>query len=55
MGTLNDFVFSASVFLDAGDSVLESNLKLAGMPSKVIGFNLPSEAAQKALALQSAR
>ena len=55
LGTLNDFVFSASVFLDAGDSILESNLKLAGMPSKVIGFDLPSEATKKALGLQSPR
>ena len=50
LGTLNDFIFSASVFLERGDSVLEANLHLAEMPSKVIGFSFPSEVAKQTLA-----
>jgi hypothetical protein len=55
LGSLNDFVFSASVFLDAGDSILDANLKLAEMPSKVIGFKFPSEAAREALGVRNPR
>lgn len=50
LGSLNDFIFSASVFLQHDDSSIEANLKLAEMPSKVIGFRFPSEAAKEALA-----
>ncbi len=53
LGTLNDFIFSASVFLQRGDSVLEANLRLAEMPSKVIGFSFPCEVAKQALASHS--
>jgi hypothetical protein len=55
LGSLNDFIFSASVFLERGDSPLEANLALAEMPSKVIGFAFPSEAARDALDSWSAR
>jgi hypothetical protein len=55
LGSLNDFVFSASVYLQNGESVLEANLKLAEMPSKVIEFAFPSEVARAALLSQSQR
>jgi hypothetical protein len=49
LGSLNDFIFSASVFIDRGDSPLEASLRLAEMPSKVIGYSFPVEAAREAL------
>ena len=55
LGSLNDFVFSASVYLQYGESVLEANLKLAKMPSKVIDFAFPSEVAREALLSQNHR
>jgi hypothetical protein len=55
LGSLNDFVFSASVYLQHGESVLEANLKLAQMPSKVIEFAFPSEVAREALLSQNHR
>jgi hypothetical protein len=53
LGSLNDFVFSASVYLQHGESRLEANLKLAQMPSKVIEFSFPSEVAREALLSQN--
>ena len=49
IGSLNDFIFSASVYLEHGESVLDANLRLAEMPSKVIEFAFPSEVARAAL------
>jgi hypothetical protein len=55
LGSLNDFVFSASIFLQYGDSPLEANIKLADMPSKVIEFAFPSEVAREAFLSRNPR
>lgn len=55
LGSLNDFIFSASVFIERGDSPLQANLMLSEMPSKVIGFGFPCDAAREILASHSPR
>ncbi len=55
LGSLNDFIFNASVLIEHGASPFEANLRLTEMPSKVIGYRFPSEAAREAIASRSPR
>ena len=49
LGSLNDFIFNASVLVEHGATPFEANIRLAEMPSKVIGYGFPSEAAREAI------
>jgi hypothetical protein len=53
LGSLNDFIFNASVLIEHGASPFEANLRLTEMPSKVIGYGFPGEAAREAIASRS--
>lgn len=53
LGSLNDFIFNASVLIEHGATPFEANLRLTEMPSKVIGYGFPSEAAREAIASRS--
>lgn len=49
LGSLNDFVFNASVLIQRGASPFDANLRLTEMPAKVIGYQFPREAARQAI------
>lgn len=53
LGSLNDFIFNASVLIEHGASPFETNLRLTEMPSKVIGYGVPGEAVREAIVSRS--
>jgi hypothetical protein len=49
IGSLNDFIHCGSAFLEYGESPLDANLKLTDMPTKVLGYGRPADAARAAI------
>jgi hypothetical protein len=55
IGSLNDFIHCGTSYLEYGESPLEANIRLTEMPTKVIGYGHPAEAARAAIASRASR
>jgi len=49
LGSLNDFVYHARVYISRGESPVEANLHLTEMPSKPIAFESPDRVTRRLL------